>query len=379
MQGFVFGGNTGIEGPEELASRRKVAEALMRSGTQGAPRSLGQGLTAVAQALSGRWAYNRLEGEEAAGRASAESAYKPISDALSNKTVPSGEDLNSAIANPWLNDSQKDLVQTLYKKQLGLDGSTKFGLNPVWGKDANGNSVLFQLPQDGTNPQQVQFPNGVTPTPTLSYHDLGTSVGAFNPKTGVQVTSTPKDVAGAAQQTAVGKGVGEAVVNLPKAEEAANMMLSSIDSLDNDPYLPSMVGPVAGKWLPNVSADSHRVQSKMDQIRGQGFLQAYQTLRGGGQITEVEGAKAEAAIMRLNTAQSLEDYKAALGELRTIVTGALSRSRTQAGAPPPADGGNDFSTDPQFGQVVNGFKIGKTARNPQTGEVLTWDGNGWRQ
>ncbi|NVM43187.1 hypothetical protein HWX16_23160 [Ochrobactrum intermedium] len=103
-----------------------------------------------------------------------------------------------------------------------------------------------------------------------------------------------------------------------------------IDSLDTDPYLDSMVGPVASR-MPNITADAARVQSKMDQIGGQAFLQAFNSLKGGGQITEIEGQKATQAIARLNTAQSPADYRQALGELRQIVLTGVQRARQQAG------------------------------------------------
>lgn len=104
-----------------------------------------------------------------------------------------------------------------------------------------------------------------------------------------------------------------------------------------------MVGPVDSK-LPNFSADAARVQSKMDQIGGQSFLQAYNTLRGGGQITEVEGKKATDAMGRLKTAQSEKDYQQALSELREVVLGGIARARRQAGGgavAAPASGGGD--------------------------------------
>ncbi|EFM61775.1 Hypothetical protein BROD_2243 [Brucella sp. NF 2653] len=103
-----------------------------------------------------------------------------------------------------------------------------------------------------------------------------------------------------------------------------------IDSLDTDPYLDSMVGPVNSR-LPNVSGDAARVQSKMDQIGGQAFLQAFNSLKGGGQITEIEGQKATQAIARLNAAQNPADYRQALNELRQIVMNGVQRARQQAG------------------------------------------------
>ena len=45
-------------------------------------------------------------------------------------------------------------------------------------------------------------------------------------------------------------------------------------------------------------------------------MSAFATLKGGGQITELEGTKAEQAQARLSTAQSEEDFRAALNELK---------------------------------------------------------------
>lgn len=55
MVGYIFGGNTGIT-PEELAQRRQMARAMVRSGTEETPRTIGQGIAAIARALSGNYA-----------------------------------------------------------------------------------------------------------------------------------------------------------------------------------------------------------------------------------------------------------------------------------------------------------------------------------
>jgi hypothetical protein len=54
-------------------------------------------------------------------------------------------------------------------------------------------------------------------------------------------------------------------------------------------------------------------------------MQAYQNLRGGGQITEVEGKKATDAIARLNTAQSDSEFLTALNDLRSVMNTGYKR------------------------------------------------------
>lgn len=51
-----------------------------------------------------------------------------------------------------------------------------------------------------------------------------------------------------------------------------------------------------------------------EQLRGQVFAVAFETLKGGGQITQIEGQKATEAAGRMTRAQSTEEYKAAAAE-----------------------------------------------------------------
>ncbi|AVH44010.1 hypothetical protein [Agrobacterium tumefaciens] len=225
-------------------------------------------------------------------------------------------------------------------KAEGLGGS-EAGLNLVYGQDADGNTVAFQ-PLKGGGVRQVEVPAGIKLTPGISSNDLGTTVVTRNSRTGQVIDTREKDVAGAAEQTADGKARSEAKAALPAIQSASDQMLATIDSLANDAYLPNMLGPINSR-TPNLTSDAARVQSKMDQINGQTFLQAFNALKGGGAITEIEGQKATEAMARLNTAQSLEDYQAALSELRGVVTRGIANARAKAnGATAPA--GNQTSS-----------------------------------
>lgn len=64
----------------------------------------------------------------------------------------------------------------------------------------------------------------------------------------------------------------------------------------------------------------------LDKIKGGVFLNAFESLKGGGQITELEGKKAEEAGARLLTTQKPEDFRAALAELRFYTDIARRRS-----------------------------------------------------
>ena len=130
---------------------------------------------------------------------------------------------------------------------------------------------------------------------------------------------------------AAGAASGEAAINLTGARVTADRTLALIDLVKNDPALPDMVGPIQGR-LPNISADAQRFASRLSQLQGTAFLEAYNMLRGGGQITEVEGQKAEQAIVRLNQAQSEQDFLQALREFEDAVRSGIQKLEAQAGA-----------------------------------------------
>lgn len=235
----------------------------------------------------------------------------------------------------------------------GADGY--FG-TPVYGQDAQGNPVLMQMGKNGTL-IQPDLPSNITLTPGVQKVDLGTAWGILD-RSGNVVSTIPKDVAGAASQTEVGKAQGEAQAGLTDAEATADEMLQSIELLKNHPGRETATG-LSGtldprNYLPGTNAKNFEVARQ--QLLGQTFLQAYQKLRGGGQITEVEGAKAEAAIGRLSTAQGDAAFLKALNDLEDVVKAAKARARLKAGAPalpeaPPAAGDSGGWT------VIDGWHI----------------------
>jgi hypothetical protein len=232
----------------------------------------------------------------------------------------------------------------------GASRPTEYGLQPVYGQDENGNTVAFQVSKDGSL-KKIDLPGGFSFTPGIASTDLGTSVIVRNNKTGQIIDTREKDVRGTASQTAAGKASGEAQAAIPAAEMTANMVQQQINELKSDPYLPNMVGPINSR-LPNVTGDAARVQGRMNQLQGGAFLQARQMLKGGGAITDYEGARAEDAYARLQAAQSFDDYQKALDDFNEAVQIGLRKLYRQAGQPvpegavpsAPSDGVVDYQT-----------------------------------
>lgn len=126
----------------------------------------------------------------------------------------------------------------------------------------------------------------------------------------------------------------EAQFDLGRVEQNVTQALGDIQKLRNHEGLPYITG-----WASKLPIVPDTPMAAADalakQVQGQTFLQAYQTLKGGGQITEAEGAKAESAIARLARAQSTEDYQAALDDLSSVLEAGLERARQKAGRQGP--------------------------------------------
>jgi hypothetical protein len=72
--------------------------------------------------------------------------------------------------------------------------------------------------------------------------------------------------------------------------------------------------------------------NKRLQLANTAFLEAFEDLRGGGAITNVEGEKGEGAISRLrDPTVSYEDFVQAVVDLEGIIKKGLERQRASAG------------------------------------------------
>lgn len=122
------------------------------------------------------------------------------------------------------------------------------------------------------------------------------------------------------------------------AEQAATAAVNAyktIDSMLKHPGLDTAIG-LSGQLDPRNyvwGTQAQGARALIEQAQGQAFLQAFESLRGGGQITQIEGEKATAAIARLQRAQNESDFKAAAKELQDIAAAAYQRA---AGRPMPA-------------------------------------------
>ena len=74
----------------------------------------------------------------------------------------------------------------------------------------------------------------------------------------------------------------------------------------------------------------------VDQLKGGSFLQAYEMLKGGGPIANAEGAKAEAAVARLDRAQTPKAFDEALNDYEGAIKRGFAALQTKAGVAQPS-------------------------------------------
>lgn len=212
-----------------------------------------------------------------------------------------------------------------------------YGLNPIYGQrvmpDGTKKTVLLQ-PGNNGEVRESALPDGVEITSGIDKVDGGTVWYLYDKRTGQLVGTQPKDVAGEAAQkaagTAAGDAQGQAAATLSKSEDAANQALQQIQELRSSPDKSRGTG-MSSVFNGVPGTRGRDFQARVDQLKGGAFLQAYQSLRGTGAISEIEGKKAENAITRMDTSLSEEEFNKALDEFESIINTGIQRQRNMAG------------------------------------------------
>ena len=149
----------------------------------------------------------------------------------------------------------------------------------------------------------------------------GGSVQAAKPDKGMQNVT---DTEGYISQVPISGGIVD--IDTQKQVATAEQAVKVIDEALNHAGLSAAVGPWDAR-TPNVLPDAIAFEALHNQIKGKAFLAAFESLKGGGQITEVEGLKAEQAMARLEMAQDEVDYKKALTDLKDIIEASMARGK----------------------------------------------------
>ena len=133
-----------------------------------------------------------------------------------------------------------------------------------------------------------------------------------------------------------GADIAQAGIDLPKAEATATETGRITDKLRNHKGMSDVIGipdnPLVLKgFVPGTSAADFR--ALLDQITGRTFMEIFPTLKGGGQITEIEGEKGQAAINRMSTSTSEKAFLEALDDFDAEIERLKGVIRIRAGKP----------------------------------------------
>lgn len=208
--------------------------------------------------------------------------------------------------------------------------SGAYGMQGYWGS-RNGKPALLQLGKDGV-PVEVKIPEGFELARDTVKVEGPTGTTLLDPQTRQQVGFVPKDVAGAAKSKEMGEAEGQALVNLPTTIATAENTLKTIGQLENHPGKKNWGAFGVGAMFPDMPGGATRgFAALVEQVKGQNFMTAFQSLKGAGAITEQEGAKAERAQARLDRAQSEADFDVALKDLKEVIIAGMERARQKAG------------------------------------------------
>lgn len=200
----------------------------------------------------------------------------------------------------------------------------------LWAEGPNiGKPVTGAAAQDQTTPSAP--PDVVTKNGRQFYQDRK---GNWTPLSEARLSDD--DLASRAADVEEARGTAKTMVAakaaLPGAIASANIAIKGIDELLNHPGKSAVIGvpnPLKGGFgkfeVPGSPAANFRV--RLNQLKGSAFLSAYDALRGGGSITEVEGKKAEEAKARLDTAQNEEEFDAALADFKSAVLRGVENLR----------------------------------------------------
>lgn len=286
--------------------------------------------------------------------------------------------------NEWLKSISNPQTRAMLEANPGLIDNYIAATDPAFQKPdkpqmtADMQNYLFAQ----ENPEFARFLNqgqagggspnwGMTVVPLKNKKTGETVVGQLNQSQGgVFINGQPADPnewaydPGAVAQdkaagTAEGKAIGEARGDLPGAIKQAETTTKKIDDLAADKTLDAALGWTS--YLPDkmVPSDVIAIRGKVDELMGGAFLEARTMLKGGGQITDYEGMRAERAYARMERAIQAGDpkvFREALTDFKQAVADGVEKLRATARVP-GAGSGNTPSSDSGAGEewtIVNG-------------------------
>jgi len=189
-------------------------------------------------------------------------------------------------------------------------GPATYGVRPYYERDEDGQVYEVRYASDGT---KIRQPVEGTPFSVES--------------------RTPEFLRRVEEEKTAGRMETEVEtqkkLDFPQVEQTTRRTVDVIDELLADEQgMRRAVGFLS--QFPNIpGGQAADYMARLEQLYGLNFLKAYEDLKGGGQITEIEGRKAEQAIAALATSQSIAEHRRQLQNLREVLIEAYERQRQE--------------------------------------------------
>lgn len=138
-----------------------------------------------------------------------------------------------------------------------------------------------------------------------------------------------------------GERTATAQIDLPATVAKAQEAMRLAESLRSHPGRdnPLFFHGKLSNYLPDASipgnTDAFDANNRLFQLKSGAFAEAYASLKGGGQISNIEGAKMTESLNRMNRASSRKEFDAALSDFQGILRLGIDRAAQQAGRNAP--------------------------------------------
>ena len=185
------------------------------------------------------------------------------------------------------------------------------------------------------------------------------SPGAIGGNPVIRSTDSPALQGELSRVKASGKETGEtttkAALDLNNVVAQGEEAISLTDKLIAHPGRTMATGASSLMGVQKIpGTKAHDFMVALKQVKGKQFLQAFNVLKGGGQITEIEGQKATDAMSRMDNAGSEGAFVEAAEDFKNVIRAGIERAKVRAEPAPqaqPAPGASYGGVNPSTGRM----------------------------
>lgn len=333
-----------LDNPKDAAMLQLGLGLLSRSGPSRMPVSIGQALGDAGQEAIGT--YQQVgQNQQLMQMREMQMQQQRMQAEEMQKRQAALQQFRSQLPPPLQAQFDADpqtFIKSLYDRQKTAEPKLVTVMTPngpmqKWMRPGESQGVDIGAPVDTKKPDTpfYQF------LPTESGYAVGNArtgqiaPGVMRGAPVVRASDSPRLQGEIAQAKEVGKTLGEertkAALDIPRIVDNAETAIRHVDELLAHPGFSTAVGKSSMLQMQKIpGTDAYDFMSRLDQIKGGAFLEAFNSLKGGGQITEVEGKKATDAIARMNNSTSEKEFKAAAEDFKSVVRTGLNRAKMKA-------------------------------------------------